>query len=162
MSSRNDLLCDVIDNQRRLTKWYLKKIPVELLDKRVQAGDVMLNSPLWVVAHLVWTDFGIGMLPLGYKGSPPPWVQQVAYGSSGELGPDFPDMETVMEAFNDTHEKKLDFIRSLDNDTLEAAYAHQLLGFKSNYYALLHLARHEGVHCGGLATLCKIHHIKTV
>jgi hypothetical protein len=162
MANRLELLCDVLENQRRLTNWYLKKIPVEDMARRIEAEGKHLNSPLWNVAHLVWTDYGIGLLPLGYTDTPPAWIQHVGFGSDGSLPDDFPAFEEVKRVFDDTHERKLAFFKSLDDAILDADYAHAALGFKNNYYALLHLARHEGVHCGQLASFCKIRGIKTV
>ena len=162
MSNRLELLCDILDNQRRLTNWYLKKIPVDDMNKRLNIDDQHLNSPLWVISHLIWTDYGIGMLPLGFKEAPPSWVQDVAFGSSGVLPENFPSYEEVKQCMDDTHAKKLAFFKSLDDTVLDEEYAHKALGFKNNYYALLHLVRHEGVHCGGLAAFCKFEKIKTV
>ena len=71
--SRAKLLCDVLENQRRLTKWYLKRIPVEDLSIRIEVNGRELNSPLWNVAHLIWTDYHIGLLPMGYKTEVPEW-----------------------------------------------------------------------------------------
>lgn len=162
MASRIELLCDVLDNQRRLTNWYLNRVPVEDVALRIEAEGRALNSPLWNIAHLIWTDYGIGMLPLGYKQPPPVWIQHVGFGSSGEIPDDFPDFGEVKRVFDETHDLKTEFFKSLSDDMLDAEYAHTALGFRNNYYALLHLARHEGVHCGSIAAFCKIKGIKTV
>lgn len=160
--NNSTLLINVLENQRKLTKWYLKKIPLKDLDIRIKVDDKVLNSPLWIISHLIWTDYNIGLLPLGFKCEVPDWVNKVGFGSSGELPEGMPDTNSLIELFDSVHSQKLEFINSLDESILNAPYALTNLGFKNNYYALLHLARHEGVHCGGIATFCKLRGIKTV
>ena len=160
--SRIKILCDALDNQRRLTKWYLKKIPQEMLAERIEANGIKLNSPLWLVAHLIWTDYSIGLFPFGFKGEQPQWLNEVGYKSSGELPNNAPNTQKILDLFDSTHQLKLDFFQTLEESILDEPYPVEWLGFKSNYYALLHLLRHEGVHTGGIATFCKLKGIKTV
>ncbi len=160
--SRIDLLCDVLDNQRRLTKWYLKKIPKEMLGERIEVDGVKLNAPIWLVAHLIWTDYNIGLLPFGHKGHKHEWLNQVGFKSTGDMPENIPSVDEIFKLFDDTHQLKLDFFKSLDDSILDEPYAVEWMGFKNNYYALLHLVRHEGVHTGGIATFCKLKGIKTV
>lgn len=160
--SRIELLCDALDNQRRLTKWYLKKIPKEILGERVEVDGIKLNSPLWLVSHLIWTDYNIGLLPLGHKNHNHKWLDQVGFKSSGEMPEDAPSIDEIFELFDNTHQLKLDFFKNLNDSILDEPFAVEWLGFKNNYYALLHLIRHEGVHTGGISTFCKLKGIKTV
>ncbi|MEZ5007097.1 MAG: DinB family protein [Chitinophagales bacterium] len=160
--SRIKLLCDALDNQRGLTKWYLKKIPQEMLAERIEANGVKLNSPLWLVSHLIWTDYSIGLFPLGFKDKQPEWLNGVGFKSSGEMPENAPNTQAILDLFDSSHQLKLDFFQTLDEAILDEPYAVEWLGFKNNYYALLHLLRHEGVHTGGIATFCKLKGIKTV
>ncbi|MEZ5001514.1 MAG: DinB family protein [Chitinophagales bacterium] len=160
--SRLNFLCDALDNQRNLTKWYLKKIPHDILDERLAVNGTKLNSPLWIVSHLIWTDYHIGMLPMGYKKQPEEWIGQVGFKSSGEMPENAPSLETILNQFDEVHQEKLAFFKSLPDDQLDGDYTISSLGFKNNYYALLHLLRHEGVHTGGIATFCKLKGIPTI
>lgn len=162
MTARLELLCDVLDNQRRLTKWYLKRIPEEQLRDRIEVNGALLNSPAWIVSHLIWTDFAVGLTPLGYSGEMPAWAAKTGFGSTGDLPENLPGWPELSQSFDSTHQTKLDYLRSLDDAVLDAAYGLPALGFRNNYYALLHLARHEGVHCGGIALFCKLRGIRTV
>jgi hypothetical protein len=156
------VLGDLLDYQRKVTTWYLKKIPVESLKDRIEVNGVFLNAPLWIVAHLIWTDFFIALNPLGYKGESPKWIDSFGLGSSGELPTDIPSVEEILQTFDEVHQKKLEFIKDLDESIFDQPHVLSHLGFKNNYYALLHIARHEGVHTGGLATFCKVKGIKTI
>lgn len=160
--SKIELLCDALDNQRGLTKWYLRKIPQEMLAERIDVNGTKLNSPLWLVAHLIWTDYNIGMLPLGYGKEPEKWINAVGFGSTGEMPTDAPSIEDIFSKFDEVHQEKLAFLKTLNDAVLDQAFAITSLGFKNNYYALLHLLRHEGVHTGGIATFCKLKGIKTI
>lgn len=162
MSPRLELLADVLDNQRRLTKWYLKRIPEAQLGDRIEFNGVLLNSPKWIVSHLIWTDFAVGLSPLGYTGAMPEFAAKAGFGSTGDLPDQMPDWPELSQVFDSTHQVKLDYLRSLDDAVLDDAYGLPALGFRNNYYALLHLARHEGVHCGGIALFCKLRGIRTV
>ena len=161
-SERIELLCDVLDNQRNLTKWYLKRIPEGMETTPVIVDGVKLNTPYWQVAHLIWTDYSVGLKALGYKGSVPEWINHVGFGSSGEIPESMPAYADLLQVFTDSHTVKLDFLRTLTDEVLDADYAIPSLRFKNNYYALLHLARHEGVHCGHIAAFCKLNGIKTI
>ncbi|MCP4123049.1 MAG: DinB family protein [Bacteroidetes bacterium] len=162
MSVRAEILCDILDNQRRLTKWYLKRIPENQFTTRVEANGRFLNSPAWVIAHLIWTDYTVGLLPLGFKGEIPSFTKKTGFGSTGDLPENLPPREELISLLNSTHQLKLDFLQKLDDATLDGDFSITSLGFRNNYYALLHLARHEGVHCGNIAAICKLNGIKTV
>ncbi len=162
MANSISTICDILDFQRKLTIWYLKKIPIELLKERVNVNGVFLNAQLWIIGHLIWTDYFIGLHPLGYKGEAPKWIEFFGFGSSGILPDDLPTIADILKKLDEVHQEKLVFIRALDESILEEPYLVNQLGFKNNYYALLHLVRHEGVHTGGLATFCKLKGIKTV
>jgi len=162
MSLRAEILCDILDNQRRLTKWYLQKIPDDLFTVRMEANGKSLNSPAWLIAHLIWTDFTVGLHPLGFKGEIPEFAQKTGFRSSGDLPENFPSRDELLSLLDTTHKAKLDHLRTLSDETLDGPYAITSLGFRNNYYGLLHLARHEGVHCGNIASVCTLNGIKTV
>jgi hypothetical protein len=162
MGNTISIVCDLLDYQRKVTSWYLKKIPLELLGERIEVNGVFLNAPLWIVCHLIWTDYFIALQPFGYKGEAPKWIEFFSLGSPGELPENLPSTEEILKSFDEVHLEKLAFIRTLSESILEQPHVLSHLGFKNNYYALLHLARHEGVHTGGLATFCKLKGFKTI
>lgn len=161
-NNRLKFLCDAMESQRKLTNWYIAKIPEELLGKRINANGIPLNAPAWIMAHLVWTEYYIALGPLQEESAPPEWIQEVRIGTSGDLPDILKDQALLRRAFDGTHEKKISLIRSLDDRVLDQPYEHASMRFPDNYRALLHLLRHEGVHCGHFSLICKLSGITTV
>ena len=86
----------------------------------------------------------------------------MGFGSSGDIPEEMPQYSELKALFDKVHSEKIAFFNGLEDAVLDQPYHIESLGFKNNYYGLLHLVRHEGVHCGSISTFCKLRGIKTI
>lgn len=54
-----DSICEMLDYTRKLTKWYISKVPSELLTKSLTIEGHEMNSAYWLIAHLTWAQYSI-------------------------------------------------------------------------------------------------------
>jgi hypothetical protein len=161
MAQRNEteVLCEVIDNTRELTLYYLTKLKGVDLYKSFSAGPQSFNSAFWILCHLVWSqDF------LLLKATEGPdlgitWLNKFSIGSKLPAREECPALPAVLDALRLVHETAVKHLRSLDPAMLDEANAVDLKFGTDNSKRICihHCIRHEGVHMGQLSWLAKMH-----
>ena len=157
------VIADILDNARRLTRWYFSFLNEDLLYSRFELDGTRLNSAYWIAGHLAWTqDFVLSGI-LGKKESPS-WVEDFKLGHPAPDPYEGPDFDALWDVFNYLHRKTIQFIRDFDEKTLDHDFpdtaAHFI--FRTNRMAFYHLVRHEGYHCGQLGIICKLGGVETI
>jgi len=164
MAQRNetDVLCEVIDNTRELTLYYLTKLKGVDIFKTFTAGNQTFNSAFWIICHMAWAqDFML------LKASAGPdlkidWLKKFSIGTTLPPREECPPIQDVLEALQLIHLKAVTHLRTLTGDELDGPN-HINLTFgtdQSIRKCIHHCIRHEGVHMGHLSWLAKMHGVK--
>jgi uncharacterized damage-inducible protein DinB len=160
----SQVLAEVLDSTRDLTKWYLSLLKKVDSEKTFKANGIPLNSALWVAAHMVQSEHRLLVEGLGVKPLSAPWMKNFGIGSKPlppGKGPTFKDVLVKMDA---VHRAALKAVKSLKEADLDQPNA---MGFKfggkdTRRNLIHHAIRHEGCHAGHLGWICKLNGIKTV
>lgn len=157
------VIADILDNTRRLTRWYFSFLDGDLLFRRFELNGTMVNSAYWIAGHLIWTQNFVLTGILG-KQEAPAWLDDFKLGSPPADPNEGPDFDVLWDVFNHLHRKTIQFIRDFDERILDNDFpdstAHFI--FQSNRMAFYHLVRHEGYHCGQLGIICKLGGVETI
>ena len=164
MAQRNetDVLCEVIDNTRELTLYYLTKLKGIDIYKTFTAGNQSFNSAFWIMCHMVWAqDF------LLLKATRGPdlkigWLGKFSIGSTLPPREECPELALVLEGMKQVHDTSVKHLRTLTGDQLNEPNAVNLKFGQdvSKRICIHHCIRHEGVHMGHLSWLAKMHGVK--
>jgi uncharacterized damage-inducible protein DinB len=162
--SEAQILAEVLERVRELTKFYLslmKKIDPE---RTYAANGVTLNSARWVAAHMTQSEHRLLVEGLGGKPLAAPWMKEFGIGSKPLPRGKEPAFKDVLVKMDAVHRAALKTVKSLKDADLDRPNA---LGFKfggkNNKRNIIHHAiGHEGCHAGHLGWICKLNRIKTV
>lgn len=153
--TEQEVLAQTLDATRALTKGYLKKLADADPMARPAMGDYRFNSKLWICAHLTWTEWYMILNLLKGEDAPYPWVEAFFYGSEGDPSDQWPTFEEVIATMDDVHQRSLEVIRSLESLDVEATMARfRWTDTYRNF--IIHVIRHEGIHCGHLGWFGKM------
>ncbi|MBL7923359.1 MAG: DinB family protein [Bacteroidia bacterium] len=153
-----ELLAEMLDHTRQLTRFYLKHTADIDLQKRFEIGDFQTNSVHWIVAHLSWAEWALTLKALGSDVSPAPWFTLFKIGAPAPDPGQFPPYEEVRRVFDETHATALAHIRSLEDATLkeENELGMSFGGGKEKRMIIQHCIRHEGTHTGHLGWILRM------
>lgn len=162
--SEVEILTDVVDNTRQLTRWYLSKLKGVDVYKTFTCEGVELNPVIWLVGHLAFTENWLLVKSTGGEGLRIPGYKLFTLGSELAKKEDYPPYEEVWAAFKAVHEHALAHLATLTDSDLDKpnTTGFQFAGENSIRSVIKHAARHEGSHAGHLGWLCKLHGVKTV
>jgi hypothetical protein len=156
-----NVLADVFQDVRNLTKFYLRK--TEGIDplKFYEIEGTRLNSLYWLVGHLVWTEHHLLVTGMSGESMPIPWLESFEFGSDpAELSTTagLPSFEEILGTLDDVHDQAMANVRSL---TDEALLEPNLAGLRfaagdSRRTVIRHAIRHEPMHVGQISWICKI------
>ncbi len=163
--SEADILTEIFDSQRQLTKYYLSKLKEIDPLKTYTFDGVDLNSYYWIIGHLAWAEyFLIVRSCLNQKMDAPEWLKLFSIGSKISDSAELPPFKSVLDFFKLVHQYVLENAITLTDEQL-AMKNYKALSFSGDDSVraiFQHTIRHEGVHCGHLGLLCKINGIATV
>jgi len=160
MLTEPQIIADIFNNARGLTRWYLKKMSDEQLMVRPVYDGKTFNSAYWEQAHLAWAEAFLVIRSTGGEVPPIGWLQQFGIGANPDAIKDAPDLETLRSDFASIHETAMNHVRQLDPESLGEASGVPM--FATRRIALYHAIRHEATHTGHLGWLCKMHGVGTV
>lgn len=157
-------LADTLESTRQLTRFYLSHT-VELdLDKRFMVHEFHTNSIHWIVAHLTWAEDYLILKGVGNQSLELPWFDAFRIGKESPETEKYPPYSETMDAFNSVHEKVITLIRSMTSQQQdEKNHVQMNFGADDSKRALIrHCIRHEGMHCGHISWLLRMHGRKII
>jgi len=82
MLTEPQIIADIFNNARGLTRWYLKKMSDEQLMVRPVYDGKTFNSAYWEQAHLAWAEAFLLIRSTGGEVPPIGWLQQFGIGAN--------------------------------------------------------------------------------
>lgn len=163
MKTQAETLAETMHDVRRLTIFYFKQMEGKDLKHRFKIGEEYLNSAYWLMGHIAATQNFLLLHSMGQDRVPIPWARQFGMGSDGEIPSEGPEMEEILGTQKLVHNRSLDYIRSMDDESLAIpnSSGFSLASDNSRAALIRHAIRHEGFHAGQLGWLCKLHGVKT-
>jgi hypothetical protein len=164
MSQRNEteVLCEVIDNTRELTLYYLTKLKGIDIYKTFSAGPQTFNSAFWIICHMAWAQDFLLLKALSGPDLKIKWLSQFSIGSTLPPREECPSIASVLEGMREIHVQGVAHLKTLSSAQLDEP---NLVDLKfgedsSKRVCIHHCIRHEGVHVGHLSWLLKMHGVK--
>ena len=156
------LLASTFNEARNLTNRYIDRIQKGDLLKQIMVDDVKMNCGLWIIAHLVSTENSLLLFGTGAQPEKREWLKHFGFGTTSEPQEGWPAIDEVLNDMKLIHEKAMTRIASLTNEQLDEDNLTPIHfnGDKSKRIIIQHAIRHEGMHCGHLAWLCKMQKLK--
>lgn len=153
-----------VDRTRAYTRYYLKHLHGTDPHRVFELNGAKLNSAHWIVAHLTVTQ---NLLLLRSTDGPFEkfsWAKHFNLGSVPPAAELCPPFEEVQAMFAHVHEKALAHVATLTTEQLDQPHtgAVSIAGIVQRRDAVIHHLRHENLHTGQLAWLCKLNGVKTV
>jgi len=157
------LLAETLDQTRSLTRWYLSLLKTVDMKHRFEVNGALLNSPLWIAAHLCWAENSLILTSTGGKPSEEPWLNDFMLGAEYDVQ-SLPDTKIILDTMKNIHQASMEHLASLSDESLDEP---NLTGLSfgtnnSKRMMIMHAIRHEGTHIGHLSWICKLHGISTV
>jgi hypothetical protein len=166
MAQRNetDVLCEVIDNTRELSLYYLTKLKGVDIYKTFSAGGQTFNSAFWIICHMAWAQDFLLLKATSGPDLKIDWLKTFSIGSTLPPREECPPIASVMEGLRTVHVEAVKHLRSLTGDELSTPNMINLKFGEDNSKRMCihHCIRHEGVHIGHLSWLAKMHGVKNV
>ena len=158
------IYADLLDNSRELTRWYLSKLKDVDVNKSFEMEGKKYNSVMWEIGHLAVTENFLGLYLTNGPSQRIEWAPTFGIGSSIPSKSEAPEYKDVWATFKQVHQTTIEHIGSLTKEELDAPSRkpYELVNITTVRQAVMHVIRHEGVHCGHLGWLCKMHGIKMV
>ncbi len=164
MAQRNesDVLCEVIDNTRELTLYYLTKLKGIDIYKTFTAGNQQFNSAFWIICHLAWAQDYLLLKATAGPDLKIGWLKKFGIGTSLPPREECPPVAEVLEALQKIHLAAVQHLKTLVGDELSESNLIELKfgDDRSKRVCIQHCIRHEGVHMGQLSWLIKMHGVK--
>lgn len=158
------VLAATLDRTRDLTRFYMGKLKGLDMHRRFTVNGVELNSAYWIVAHLTSSENWLVLRGTGGPFQKYSWAKLFNLGSQAPDPSACPPLEEILAAFKEVHANSIAHVAGLSEEQLSAP--HQALmkigGQDQVRDVILHAIRHEGLHCGHLSWLCKLHGVPTV
>ena len=162
--TETQILADMMDKTRQLTRFYISNLKTVDPYKPVEFGGKNFNSIYWLTAHLIWAEDNMIMAGTGAKSIAPEWISHYHIKADGSLHEGHGDFKELLTEMKRVHEGAMNHLRSMDDDQLDKENA---LGFQfgdgdaSTRLIVMHAIRHEGTKIGTLAWLCKMNDVLT-
>ena len=158
------ILGDVFQKTRDLTKWYFSLLKGADPYKNWEVNGAKLNNLLWVASHITWAENSLVLKGTGGKGVEAPWLEHYNISSTGSIHDSAHNMKEVLDTLKVVHEKAMEHLLALSNEKMDEqnVFGFGFGGLTTNRILIQHAIRHEAMHTGHLSWLCKINGIKTV
>ncbi len=151
------ILADVFQATRDLSNNYISRLEAADPLAQVEYNGKKLNSPLWIVAHLCWSQ---NMLQSKLLKGPNPnvaWLKDFAFGSDAIPTDQWPSYQEASSELNRINELCLGHVRSLDDSILDDEIYVENIDWRTSARGVItHSIRHEGMHTGHLSWLYKL------
>jgi hypothetical protein len=157
--SEPQILAAMLDSTRQLTKFYLEELSDVDKLKSFSFGDFLTNNIQWIVAHITWAEDSLILRGIGNQGISVPWFELFRLGAPKPGLSEVPSYEDSLEKLDLVHQTSMTFLNSLSDATLDQPnhFGRKIMGEDSKRVLLRHCIRHEGVHCGQLSWLARMH-----
>lgn len=153
-----ETLTEAINTVREITLFVAADFSGEELLFQPREG---LNHGLWLLGHLAHAQDGLVIGVCGEKRlSNPGYAKLFGYGTSAS--PDasiYPSREEILEEMKRIHAESIEQVDGMSDEALHAAIPEgsRVPPFiKTKTQAVLHMDRHEGMHCGQLLYLRRL------
>jgi uncharacterized damage-inducible protein DinB len=159
------VLAEMMDKTRQLTRFYISKLKEIDPYAKVQSGDMHFNSLYWLTAHMLWAEDNLIVVATGGKSLAPEWISHYRIGADGSLHEGHGDYKALLDEMKAHHERAMAYLAAMNDEDLDQD---NLFGFsfgdgdKSKRLVIMHAIRHEGTHIGNLAWMAKMSAVKTV
>jgi uncharacterized damage-inducible protein DinB len=161
--SEPKIIADILDQTRKLTLIYAKRLEGKDFHKRFEIDGKVFNSVYWELAHVAWAESMLILGFLGDKEPSPAWLRQFSLGSNPDEVKEWPPVPELMETLARIHARSLEMLRTMDPELLEHPAEIKFTGWQTDIrHVLYHAIRHEGTHAGHLSWLCKLHDKKVI
>lgn len=162
--TETEVLIEMLEMNRDLTKFYLKKLEGQDLYKVFEVEGKELNSILWLIAHITVSENWLLLVCTGGDRVKIPWARQFGLGSEIPKKEDYPSTEDIMAQFDNVHNTAINYIKTLTEEDLAKPTTNGVnFGGEDSIRAIIkHAARHEATHAGHLGWLCKLFGVKTI
>ena len=164
MSNEPQILANVLNKTRDITKLYLKLLDKTDWHKMYEVNGTKLNTVFWLAAHISITQNYLALRCTGGEKITLPYARQFGMGSTPSAAEECPPKDEMLNNFNMIHEKSIAHIASLDPAYLDEPNptGFEFLGENNVRSMIVHAIRHENMHSGHLGWLCKLNGIKTI
>ncbi len=160
--SESEILADVYEKVRSLSKMFIGGLKDVDVEKRLEADNVKFNSAYWIVAHLVWTEHFLIIEGIGGEDMKIDWLNEYGFGSDPEKVKTKPSFEEILKKLDEVHIKAVEIIRGLSDKQLEEDnfIDANFGGSKAKRNVITHAIRHEPMHIGQISWILKSNGIK--
>lgn len=155
--SEGEILADVYEKVRGLSKMFISGLKDVDIDKRMEIDNVKFNSARWILAHLVWTEHFLLIEGVGGGNMNIDWLNEYGFGSDPDKIKTQPSREEIMKKLDEVHDKAVRIIRGLSDEQLEEDnnINANFGGSKSKRNVITHAIRHEPMHIGQISWILK-------
>lgn len=158
------ILAETLNSARQLTLFYLKNTDGLDKDKSFAIGEFNTNSIHWMVAHLAWAEDFLVLRGVGNRGLGLEWFEHFKLGSEYPDTSKFPSYEEAFDTLNRVHTQAMELLKTMDDGALEEPnHVGVKFGAGDSKRAIIHhCIRHEGIHCGHIGWLLRMHGRKVI
>lgn len=158
MKTEAQILAEMMDQVRNLTRFYLSKLKGKDEYHQFEVGGKKLNSIYWLVGHIVWAERMLLLDSLGGPKVEAEWAKEFKIGSEPANREGLPGLKEMIDKLKEVHAVALEFLKSMPNEELdkENLFGMGFGGDNSKRMMIQHAIRHEAQHMGHLSTLCKL------
>jgi len=158
------LLAELMDHAHAFTLHHVERIKGKDLHQRFSVGNIELNSPFWILAHLAVSENWLVLRGTGGPFQKFSWAKQFTLGATPPSPAECPFIDEVMGTYAHVHSLALEHVRGLSDEALESPHLALMdLDSGSDMKAVIkHHIRHESSHNGHLGWLSKLHGLPTI
>ena len=155
-------LATVHDLSRNILNGYLDRLRETDPYPEVEVHGVMLHSIYWLAGHVAWAENRLAMKGVVEQPLDIPWLDKFGFGTTLGSREGLPEFSEVVATMHQVHAETQRALHAMNDAELELPNGlPTAFGDKPKRFVLHHMIRHEPMHAGQLAWLCKIHGIKT-
>lgn len=158
-------LATLVDRTREYARFYLSPLKGVDMHRRFSVDGKELNTAYWLVAHMAVSENWLLLRGTGGPFEKFSWAKHFNIGSTPPPMELCPPYEEVWAMFKAVHEKARSWVAGLGDEQLNAPHQAAPLAIAGMHTVrdiIMHHCRHEALHTGQLAWLCKLHGIRTV
>ncbi|MCX6639040.1 MAG: DinB family protein [bacterium] len=158
------ILAAVLDSSRQLTHFYLDELKDVDKSRTFKIGDFQTNNVHWIVAHLAWSEDTLILRGVGNDGIAVPWFELFRLGVPSPPLNEYPPFNETFDVLKQVHQATISLLNSLPTEALDQPnnFGRKIMGQDSKRILIHHCIRHEGVHCGHLGWLARLHGLKVI
>lgn len=161
-NSESEILADVYEKVRGLSKMFISGLKDVDINKRLEIDNIKFNSAYWIVAHLVWTEHFLLVQGVGGENMKIEWLDEYAYGTDPDSVKTKPPYEEILKRLDEVHAKAVEIIKGLSDEQLDEdnLIGANFGGSKAKRNVITHAIRHEPMHIGQISWILKSNGIK--